>query len=90
MEEKKTLYKLDDYWIKELDKIDKIIGKSQRVLVGEEQYIEVEELLGIIEELDYELDHAKEELEDLQNDLESNYKPISAWEQSGMSYHDFI
>ena len=84
------LYKIDEYWIKELDRVDKIIGKTPRTILGDDQYIEVEELFGIIEELHYELDHAKEEYEDLQNDLESNYKPISAWEQSGMSYHDFI
>ena len=84
------LYKIDEYWIKELDRVDKIIGKTPRTIIGDDQYIEVEELFGIIEELHYELDHAKEDLEDLQNDLESNYKPISAWEQSGMSYRDFI
>lgn len=49
-----------------------------------------EEIVSIIEDLESELHSKEEELEDLQNDLESNYKPITAWEQSGMSERDFI
>lgn len=49
-----------------------------------------EEIISIIENLESELHSKEEELEDLQNDLESNYKRITTWEQSGMSERDFI
>lgn len=81
---------LDDRDIRLLDNSDKIIGKCKRVEIGDYQYIEPEELLGIIENLIGEIEHIKEEYEDLQNNLESNYKPISAWEMSGMSERDFV
>lgn len=49
-----------------------------------------DEIISIIERLESELYIKEQQLEDLENDLESNYKPISNWEQSGMSERDFI
>lgn len=40
--------------------------------------------------LDYELDHVRDELQETIQDREDNYVQRSAWEDSGMSYHDFI
>lgn len=92
------LYKLDDYWIDELKKAARLLNPARKKdaepsdikTIDGDKYIEVEDLLGYIEELDYEIDHVKDELQDLQNDLESNYTRRTAWEDSGMSYHDFI
>lgn len=91
------LYKLDDYWIDELKKADRLLnpGNKRRYptdikWIEEEAYIDVEDLLGWIENLDYELDHKKDELQDLQNDLESNYKPIPPGELYEVSDKDFI
>lgn len=92
------LYKLDDYWIDELKKAAKLLNPARKKdaeptdikTIEGDKYIEVEDLLEYIEELDYELDHKIDELQDLQNDLESNYTRRTAWEDSGMSYHDFI
>ena len=92
------LYKLDDYWIDEIKKAARLLNPALKKdsepsdikTIDGDKYIEVEDLLGYIEELDYEVDHIKDELQDLQNDLESNYTRRTAWEDSGMSYHDFI
>jgi hypothetical protein len=91
------LYKLDDYWITELKKADRLVnpGNNRKYpsdikWIDEEAYIAVEDLLGWIENLDYELDHKTDELKDLKNDLESNYKPIPPEEQYEISDKDFI
>lgn len=91
------LYKLDDYWITELKKADRLVNPGNKrkypsdiKWIDEEAYIAVEDLLGWIENLDYELDHKKDELQDLQNDLESNYKPIPPGELYEVSDKDFI
>lgn len=84
------LYLLDDYWVRELDKADKIIGKTKREIIGDKQYIEVEELLGIIENLDYEVERLEDELRDLRQDVEDNYERRSLAEDYCISDRDFI
>lgn len=84
------LYKLEDYWISELDKTDKIVTKSKRIKLGDEQYIAPEELLGIIEDLVYEVERLQDEYRELQQDMEDNCVRRTAWEDSGMSYEDFL
>lgn len=49
-----------------------------------------EEIISKIEDLECEIKMKEEELEDFQNDVESNYRRLSDWEQSGMSVRDFI
>lgn len=44
-------------------------------------YIESESLISMLEDLLGELEKEKEKYEDLKNDLESNYRPISIAEQ---------
>ena len=46
-------------------------------------YVSVEDLIAIIEDLDSDKERLEEELEDLKNDLEENYKPISSEEMYG-------
>lgn len=84
------LYKLDDYWIREIDKTDKIVGKSKRIKLGDEEYIAPEELLGIIENLVYEVERLQDEYRELQQDMEDNCVRRTPWEDSGMSYEDFL
>lgn len=91
------LYKLDDYWQNTLldsAKLTNFVHEKPTNLqdfvhIGDDIYIEVESLLGWIEELNYALEKARDDYEDLQNDLESNYQRISNWEMSGMSERDF-
>lgn len=92
------LYKLDEYWQKEIKKAAKLINPARDknadiqdfIHIGDDVYIEVENLLGWIENLDYELDHTLDELEETKQDIQDNYIQRTAWEDSGMSYHDFI
>lgn len=49
-----------------------------------------EEIISIIEDLECELHTKEEKIEELENDLESNYKKVSLSEQYDISDRDFI
>lgn len=49
-----------------------------------------DEIISIIEDLEAEKESLKEELNDLQQDLENNYRKIDIAEQVGISDRDFI
>ena len=51
---------------------------------------EWDEVIGIIEEMESEIHTLKLEREELERDIEDNYKPISHAEQAGYSERDFI
>lgn len=51
-----------------------------------EGYIDPEELLSMVEDLVYAYEDKEEELRDLEQDLEDNYKPISRAEEIGWSH----
>lgn len=50
----------------------------------------IEEVITICEELYNEVKNLKEELEDLEADLEENYKPICKLDMFSFSERDFI
>ena len=50
----------------------------------------IEEVITICEELYNEVKNLKEELEDLEADLEENYKPICKLDMFSVSERDFI
>lgn len=52
--------------------------------------ISIENLIGMIEDLVYSYEHKQEELEDLENDIEDNYRPIPQAEQYCINDDDFI
>lgn len=84
-------YKLDDGWIKLIKSASKTIDVGYDSDIDDEGYIEVEDLLRLIEELNYELEHVKEEYEELENDLIENYKPrYDDYEFNGVSPRDFF
>ena len=53
-------------------------------------FIEVDKLWSIIEDLICEVDHKQEELDDLQQNVEENCRPIPVSEQYNVSDSDFI
>lgn len=84
------LFRLEDYWLRELDKTDKIIGKTKREVIDDTQYIEVEELLGMIENLNYEVERLEDEIRDLHQDIEDNYIQRKLEDDYCISDRDFI
>ena len=84
------LYKLDDYDLREIKHSEEIIGRCKVITIGDDNYIEIEELLGIIENLNYEIERVTDKFIEFENDVRDNYKQISQAEQYGISDKDFI
>ena len=86
------LIKLDEYDLKEIKSMEKKIGKCKVLQFGEDSYIEVEEIMGMIEDLNYEYERLEDEKEDLERDLEDNYVPRykDKYEEYGVSPRDFF
>ena len=57
---------------------------------SDKDFISLEELLGDYEELVYDKQHLEEEIEDIKQDIQDNYKKIPYGEQVGISDRDFI
>lgn len=55
-----------------------------------EQVLTIEELVGLCEDLYHEVNILKEKIEDLEQDIEDNYKPIDKMEEYGINNLDFI
>jgi hypothetical protein len=53
-------------------------------------YSNVEKLISIIDDLLIEVKKAQEKLNELENDLNENYRPVSVAEQVGINDKDFI
>jgi len=51
----------------------------------------IEELIGLIEDLDYDLENLKEEFDDFKNEVKEHYKPIpfDPYDEYGISESDF-
>ncbi len=52
-------------------------------------YIDELDILSMIDDLISEIDYLNEKIEDLEQDIESNYKPIPVAEQYEISERDF-
>lgn len=53
-------------------------------------YIENDNLVSMLENLLYEYDKLQEKYDDLESDLESNYRAIPIAEQYGISEREFV
>lgn len=51
--------------------------------------ISIDDLIGLIEELDYHIDRLEEEKEDTKEYYEDNYRPINNYSLYGVSESDF-
>lgn len=52
-------------------------------------FVSIDDLLTCIENLDSDVEHWKEKYQDLEQDLQENYRPIPYSEQVGVSDKDF-
>lgn len=95
------LYKLDEYDVREIIKSARLLNGNRKIeeqdikdfkKIGDNTYIEIEDLLSWIENLNYELEHTQDMLIDMTNDLESNYRNINRddYDFYGVSRKDFM
>jgi hypothetical protein len=53
-----------------------------------EDLVSIDDILRVLEDLEFELDSLKEEFEDYKQMVADNYKPISAYSMYGVSKND--
>ena len=82
------MIELDIYDLKMLRDIEELTHTDFKI--DEKNRIEVNNLLSVIEELYYSFKHLVEEVQDIVDDRDDNYKPISVAEQVGISDKDFL
>ena len=68
------LTKLDEYNERIIKDAEGYIGKCERQTIGGAEYVDLEDLFSIIENLNEEVYKIQEKYDDLKNDLEENYK----------------
>lgn len=51
--------------------------------------ISIDDLIGLIEELDYHIDRLEEKINDIEQEIEDNYRPINNYSLYGVSESDF-
>ncbi len=80
-------YKLDEKELETINKVSVLTSTDYEVLGN---FVPVESMYSMIEDLLDEIEHQKERYKDLEKDIEDNYKPISYHEQVGVYDSDFI
>ena len=75
---------------KELKIFKEIEEKTNTNYEIENNLLPLENVMGIVEYLLSEINSLNKKLEDLENDIRENYKPIPVAEQYGISDEDFI
>ncbi len=79
--------KLDGYLLRRIERVGHVTGTNYELL-GD--FVPVDSLICMVEDLLLEVDHLSEEIERLEQDIEDNYRPIPIAEQVGVSDRDFI
>ena len=74
-------------------KAENILGTSYMNCYDDDNmkaYIDTDEIVTLIEDLLSEIDRLNEKIEDMEEDIRDNYRPISLSEQYDVSDCDFI
>lgn len=86
--------KIDEGLYRIISRATEISGREYNVYWRDseniEGFIDPDELLTAVDDLIGEYERIEEELEDLKNDMESNYVPVSVASQYDISDRDFI
>lgn len=71
------------------DVLVKVTG-YEKYFVDKKELYSIVEILNRLEDVCLDNEVLEEEIQDLKQDIEDNYKPISVAEQVGIDYRDFI
>jgi small nuclear ribonucleoprotein (snRNP)-like protein len=69
------LIKLDRWMNSVLLDSEEYIGKTPTIKLGEDEYVDIEELIGTIENLNDEIQRQIEKVEQYDKDIQENYVP---------------
>ena len=84
-------YKLEEMWLKLIKEASDTVGTDYTTDIDADDYIEVDDLLELIEELNYAVKHVQEEFDEFKNEVEEDYVPRykDEYELYGVSRNDF-
>lgn len=86
--------KVDESTFETLERVSKITFTDYEIKWFDAEnidgYISSDSLFSMVEDLIYEIDRLQEEIEDMEQDIHDNYRPIPMAEQVGISDKDFI
>lgn len=84
-------YRLEECWLKLIKEASDTVGTDYTTDIDSDDYIEVSDLLELIEELNYAVKHVQEEFDDFKNEVEEDYVPRykDEYELYGVSRNDF-
>lgn len=84
-------YRLEEMWLKLIKEASDTVGTDYTTDIDSDDYIEVDVLLELIEELNYAVKHAQDELDDFKNEVDEYYVPRykDAYDMYGLDRNDF-
>lgn len=84
-------YKLEEMWLKLIKEASDTVGTDYTTDIDADDYIEVDALLDLIEELNYAVKHVQDELDDFKNEVDEYYVPRykDAYDMYGLDRNDF-
>ena len=60
-----------------------------KIKVNNKEYVYLQDVLELVDQLVYESKLLRDEIEDLRQDIRDNYKPVDIYDQLGISKYDF-
>lgn len=84
-------YKLEEMWLRLIKEASDTVGTDYTTDIDSDDYIEVDALLELIEELNYAVKHVQEELDDFKNEVDEYYVPRykDAYDMYGLDRNEF-
>lgn len=84
-------YRLEECWLKLIKEASDTVGTDYTTDIDSDDYIEVSDLLELIEELNYAVKHVQDELDDFKNEVDEYYVPRykDAYDMYGLDRNDF-
>lgn len=84
-------YKLEEMWLKLIKEASDTVGTDYTTDIDYDDYIEVDVLLELIEELNYAVKHVQDEFDEFKNEVDEYYVPRykDAYDMYGLDKNDF-
>ena len=84
-------YRLEEMWLKLIKEASDTVGTDYTTDIDSDDYIEVDVLLELIEELNYAVKHVQDELDDFKNEVDEYYVPRykDKYDFYGLNPNDF-
>lgn len=84
-------YKLEEMWLRLIKEASDTVGTDYTTDIDSDDYIEVDDLLNLIEELNYAVKHVQDEFDEFKNEVDEYYVPRykDEYDMYGLNRNDF-